>query len=254
MADKALAGRTAIVTGSGQNIGRAIALALARQGAGVVLNGSRNVDALGAVASEIHEDGGKALVIKADVGNADAVQAMVADAVAAFGSIDIAVSNVSTRLHQPFLEISVADWHRVLETNLSSSFYLARAVIPHMQARSWGRIIHISGQDGFFPKTNRAHNVVCKAGVHALAKALAIEFGPYGITANTIVPGIIETVRDPSNYPDYEENYERRRQALPLRRLGKVEDIAEACLYLSSESGAYMTGQRIILNGGEFMF
>ena len=253
MAQQSLAGRTAIVTGAGKNIGRAIALALAGQGAGVVLNGLRDVGALEAVAAEIHQSGGRALVARADVSDADAVQAMVAEAVAVFGGVDIAVSNVSLRLHQPLLEISVADWHRVIETNLSASFYLARAVIPHMKARGWGRIIHISGSDGFFPKANRAHNVVCKAGVHALAKAIAVEYGPHGITANTIAPGIILTSRDPVHYPGFEAEYERRRQALPVRRLGKPEEIAEACLFLVSESGGYVTGQVLHINGGELM-
>lgn len=253
MAQQSLAGRTAIVTGAGKNIGRAIALALAGQGAAVVLNGLRDSDALEGVATEIRRIGGKALVARADVGDAEAVQAMVDETLKVFGGVDIAVSNVSVRLHQAFLEISIADWNRVIATNLSASFFLARAVIPHMQERGWGRIIHISGSDGFFPKANRAHNVVCKAGVHALAKAIAVEFGPYGITANTIAPGIIETVRDPANYPNAGEEYERRRQALPVRRLGKPEEIAQACLFLVSENAGYVTGQVLHINGGELM-
>jgi NAD(P)-dependent dehydrogenase (short-subunit alcohol dehydrogenase family) len=250
---RSLAGRTAIVTGSGQNIGRAIALALAAEGANVVLNGHRNVDALESVAAEIRQLGAKPLVAVADVGDPAAVSQMVGRAQAAFGSVDIAVSNVGVRHHQPFLDITVEDWKSILNTNLNASFYMARAVLPGMVERRWGRIIHISGRDGFFPKTNRAHNVTCKAGVFALAKAIAVEFGPSGITANTVAPGIIETTRDPVHYPDFEREYERRRQQMPVRRLGRVEDIAESCLYLCSEAGGFVTGQVLHVNGGEFI-
>lgn len=248
-----LQGRTALVTGSGQNIGRGIILALARAGANVVVNGHRNASAIEAVATEAREHGVEALAIIADVGDPLAVDAMVGQATERFGSVDIAVSNVGVRHHQPFLEISVDDWRSILNSNLNSAFYLARAVLPAMAARKWGRVIHISGRDGFFPKTNRAHNVTCKAGLVALAKAIAVEFGPLGITANAIAPGIIETTRDPRHYPDFEREYEKRRQAMPVRRLGRVEDIADACLYLCSEAGGFVTGQVLHVNGGEFI-
>lgn len=254
MNDTPLQGRTALVTGSGRNIGRAIALDFARAGANLVLNGHSDREALEDVARQARRLGVQALTVIADVGDAQAVQAMVDQAVKAFGSVDIAVSNVSVRLHQPLLDISVQDWNRVLQTNLSAAFYLARACLPHMQARRWGRIIHISGRDGFAPKANRAHNVTCKAGVFALAKAIAVEFGEYGITANAVAPGIVETSRDPAQYPDASDGFEARRQALPLRRLGEVEDIAGACTYLCSKAGGYVTGQILHVNGGEFMF
>jgi len=252
-ASRTLQGRTALVTGSGQNIGRAIALALARAGANVVINGHRNVAALDAVAAEARALGVEAISAVADVADPDAVEAMVERSVKQFGSLDIAVSNVSLRHHQPFLEISVQDWRHIIETNLSASFYLARSALPHMKQRHWGRIIHISGRDGFFPKENRAHNVTCKAGVFALAKAIAVEFGPYGITANTIAPGVIDTTRDVTHYPDLEHMNQVRRKAMPVRRLGRSDDIAGACLYLCSEAGSFMTGQIMHVNGGEFM-
>ncbi len=251
--ERPLAGRSAVVTGSGQNLGRGIALALARAGANVVVNGHRNVAALEAVATEVRQLGGKALVAVADVSDPEAVNTMVKRAAEAFGSVDIAVSNVGVRHHQPFLDISIDDWKSILDTNLNASFYMAKSVLPGMVERKWGRIIHISGRDGFFPKTNRAHNVTCKAGVFALAKAIAIEFGPHGITANAVAPGIIETTRDSVHYPDFEREYERRRQLMPVRRLGRVEDIADACLYLCSAAGGFVTGQVLHVNGGEFI-
>lgn len=256
---KPLSGRTAIVTGSGRNIGKAIALAFARDGANVVINGHKDLDAVQSVVEEVESLGAKAIGLMADVSDYQAVNAMVQEAVGRFGSADIAVSNVSLRLHQPFLDISVHDWHRILNTNLSSSFYLAKACLPFMVEKKWGRIINISGRDGFSPKPNRAHNVTAKAGVFALAKAIASEFGSFGITANAIAPGIIETTRDLAHYPDAanssaHNSFEARRQAMPMKRFGTVEEIAAACSYLCSEHGGFTTGQIIHINGGEFMF
>ena len=172
---KPLAGRTAIVTGSGQNIGKAIALHFARAGANVVVNGHRNQAAIDDVVKEIEALGARGLACLADVGDAHAVAAMVRKAEDKFGTVDIAVSNVSVRLHQPFYDISLEDWDRIMRSNLSSAFYLARAVLPGMQKSKWGRIIHISGEDGFQGHIpGRAHNMVCKAGVHAFSKAVGI--------------------------------------------------------------------------------
>lgn len=251
--DQPFAGRTAIVTGSGRNIGKGIALALARGGANVVVNGHRDADAVDAVVAEITAAGGSAIGVMADVSSHDAVRAMVERAVAAFGAVDIAISNVAYRPKQPFLEISVDDWHRVLETNLSAAFYLARNVIPHMQGRRWGRIIHISGFDGFWGHvTERAHNVACKAGVHGLAKAIAREFGGEGITANTVAPGAIDTVRDWSQYAHQEKS--RIESEIPAGRFGKIEEVAAACEFLCAERGAFVSGQVIHVNGGHYMY
>jgi 3-oxoacyl-[acyl-carrier protein] reductase len=248
-----LAGRTALVTGSGRNLGKGAALALAAAGANIVLNGHRDQAALDAAAAEVRALGVEAMTVLADVSDPQAVQRMVDQAVERFGGVDIAISNVGLRLRQPFLEISVEDWNRVLSTNLSSCFYLARAVLPKMKERGFGRIIHISGRDGFWTLPLRAHNVTCKAGMHSLAKAIALEFGEFGITANTIAPGKMDTVREDTHYPGYQEAWERSRQAMPLRRLGTPEDIGSACLYMCT-GGDYVTGQLLHLNGGEFLF
>lgn len=249
-----LAGRTAIVTGSGQNIGRAIALAFAADGANVVVNGHRNAAALDDVVAEIKALGAKAIPVLADVGDPKAVQAMVERAVEAFGTVDIAVSNVSRRLHAPFLDITIEEWQGILNSNLSASFYLARSTIPLMQKGRWGRIIHISGRDGFAPAPNRAHNVVAKAGMFALAKAIGMEHGPDGITANAVAPGIIDTTRDAAQYPDFQKRYAARRDAMPARRFGKAEEIGAACAYLASDDAGFINGQVLHVNGGEFMF
>ena len=249
-----LIGRTAIVTGSGRNIGRDIALAFAAAGANVVVNGSRHRDRIDHVVDEARRLGADAIGIVADVGDAQAVQEMVAQCVRRFGSVDIAVSNVAMRQHQPLLEITPTQWDDTLRTNLGSCFYLARSALPHMQARGWGRIVHISGRDGFFPKENRAHNVTAKAGMHALAKAISLEFAPFGITANTVAPGLMDTVRDMRQYPDFEHMMTQRLPKVPARRLGTGLDVAQACLYLCSDAAGFVTGQLLHVNGGEFMY
>lgn len=248
-----LADRTAIVTGSGRNIGRGIAIALARCGANVVVNGHRDREAVDRVVAEITGAGGRAIGVIADVSDHAAVAAMVASATERFGGVDIAVSNVAFRPKQPFLDISIEDWHRVVDTNLSSAFYMARAVIPGMRTRRWGRIIHISGFDGFWGHvTERAHNVACKAGVHGLTKALAREFGADGITVNTVAPGAIDTVRDWSQYAHQEKA--RIESEIPIGRFGRIEEMAHACEFLCHPDGQFVTGQVIHVNGGHYMY
>ena len=253
MKNASFGGRTAIVTGSGRNIGRAIALALGAGGANVVVNGHSDAKAVEAVVREIETAGGRALGVMADVSSPGQVADMVAQAVARFGSVDIAVSNVGMRKKQAFLDISLEDWNTVLATNLSSAFYLARAVIPHMRERRWGRIIHISGFDGFWGQvTERAHNITCKAGLHGLTKALAREFGPEGITVNSVVPGAIDTVRDWTQYTH--QAREKIEAEIPVGRFGKVEEVAAACAFLCGEGGAFTSGQALHVNGGHYMF
>ena len=166
-----LKGRTAVVTGSGQNIGEAIAKLFSQAGANVVVNGASSREKVERVVAEIRETGGEAIGVMADVGDADAVEAMVDEAAETFGSVDIAVSNVSIRKKQPVEDISVKDWQDTINTNLNSAFYLARCVVPLMKKTGWGRIIHISGVDGFAAHVpTRTHNITCKAGVHALPR------------------------------------------------------------------------------------
>lgn len=248
-----LSGRTAIVTGSGRNIGRAIALALAAQGASVVVNGHRDRAAVDAVVREIVDAGGRAHGVMADVSSPEDVARLVGEALAHFGSVDIAVSNVALRRMQPFLEISVQDWREVLGTNLDPAFYISRCVIPHMRSRRWGRIVLVSGFDAFWGHvTHRAHNVAAKAGLHGLAKALAREFGADGITVNTLAPGAIDTVRDWSQYK-HQPKDEIEKQ-IPLGRFGDVDEVAAACLFLASDAGGFVSGQAIHVNGGHYMY
>jgi NAD(P)-dependent dehydrogenase (short-subunit alcohol dehydrogenase family) len=248
-----LSGRAALVTGSGRNIGRAIARSLAAQGAKVVVNGHSDRAAVDAVVDEIRASGGQALGVMADVSVDAEVARLVQETAAHFGSLDIVVSNVGIRRKQAFLEITPEQWDEVLRTNLSAAFYLARHAIPLMRPQRWGRIVLISGFDGFWGQvTHRAHNITAKAGLHGLAMALAREFGSDGITANTVAPGAIDTVRDWSQYTHQQR--EQIEKEIPLGRYGTTDELAAACDLLCSDRGGFISGQVIHVNGGHYMY
>jgi NAD(P)-dependent dehydrogenase (short-subunit alcohol dehydrogenase family) len=248
-----LDGKVAIVTGSGRNIGCAVAESFGACGAKVVVNGHRDRKAIDAVAGGIKERGGEAIALLADVSRDEEVGRLVASTVEAFGTVDIVVSNVGIRRYRAFLDITPEEWREVIETNLSASFYLARHAIPHMRKTGKGRFIAISGFDGFWGQiTHRAPNLAAKAGMHGLAKAIAREFGPDGITANTVAPGAIDTVRDWSQYPHV--SAEKTLAEIPLHRRGHVDEIAAACLFLASDAGGFVSGQVIHVNGGHYMY
>jgi 3-oxoacyl-[acyl-carrier protein] reductase len=248
-----LDGKVAIVTGSGRNIGRSVAESFAALGARVVVNGHKDRDAVEAVVKGIRDGGGEAMTCMADVSEDAEVGRMVKTAADAWGSVDIAVSNVGIRRLQPFLEITVEQWDEVIRTNLSAAFYLARHSIPHMRTKRWGRFIVVSGFDGFWGQvTHRAHNLAAKAGLHGLAKAIGREFGSDGITSNTVAPGAIDTVRDWSQY--VHQTPEKILPEIPLQRFGHIDEIAGACVFLASSAGGFVSGQVIHVNGGHYMY
>jgi 3-oxoacyl-[acyl-carrier protein] reductase len=248
-----LDGRVALITGSGRNIGRAIAESFAAAGARVVINGHRDREALDETAAAIRANGGQVLPVMADVSDHNSVSAMVDETVETFGGIDIVVSNVGIRKYRAFLDITPQEWDEVLRSNLSAAFYLARAAIPHMREKRFGRIVVISGADGFWGHvTHRAPNVTAKIGMHGLAMAIAREFGHDNITANTVSPGPIDTVRDWSQY--VHQKPEDVIRGVPLGRYGHVDEIAGACLFLASPAGGFVTGQVIHVNGGAHMY
>jgi NAD(P)-dependent dehydrogenase (short-subunit alcohol dehydrogenase family) len=247
--DRTLEGHVALITGSNRNIGRAIALELAKAGAAVVVNGHRDRDAIDAVVDEIRSAGGRAIGCLADVSMRADMRRMVKEASDAFGKVDIAVSNVGIRNPVPFLELSEEEWDFTLRTNLSASFHLAQETLPCMIAQRWGRIIHIVGGSNFFAyATRRAHSIAAKAGMHGLTKALAKEFGPMGVTVNTVAPGNVNTERDWSKYR--KEDHDRAVAQIPLQRQAETDDIAAACLYLCN-AGSYVSGQVLHVNGAQ---
>ena len=248
-----LAGRVALVTGGTRNLGRAAVDAFAAAGADVVLVTSSSPEKAAEIAREVSETHGvRASHVVAEIADHEQVQSAVDQAIGEMGRVDIAVEAAAIRPHAPFLEISVDDWQRVLTTNLSSAFFFARALLPGMIERKWGRIIHVSGADGFAGYPNRAHNIAAKAGLHGFTKALALETAAHGITVNSIVPGAFLTERDLRQYPGWKN--EEVAKGIPVQRLGHVEEFAAMCVHLSSERSGYVTGQALHMNGGQWMF
>lgn len=251
----ALKGRTALVTGGGKNLGRAIAIALAEAGADVAVTGHSSVAETEETAEMIRAAGRKAAVVMGDVSQAADVDRMVGEAQAALGPIDILVSNASQRPRRHFLELTVEEWDHIIRNNLSASFYFARLLVGPMKARGFGRVILIGGPDGQRPEpyngsATRAHCNTAKAGLIGLAKAIAMEFGADSITSNVVCPGIMNTSRDPVNYPHWPIPKEELQRRLAMPRLGEPFEVADMCVFLATDSAAYVTGQTLHVSGG----
>jgi 3-oxoacyl-[acyl-carrier protein] reductase len=249
-----LAGRAAFVTGASRNIGRAIALGFAAEGADLVLNTRANREELEAVADECRKHGVRVVSVLGDIGDPDAVENMVERGLAALGGIDVLVCNAAIRPHTPVTETSLEEWHRVLAVNLHSAFYLVRAVVPGMTARGRGSIIALGGQSSITGRAGTAAVTAAKHGLLGLVRALAAELGPSGIRVNMVVPGTIDTERRYAEwYPEFRQTppgAPEQLKRIPLGRLGRPEEIAEACLFLASDASAYVTGDTIRVMGG----
>ncbi len=248
---KELDGKVALVTGAGQNIGRAIALRLASLGAKVAVNGRSNREAVDGVVAEIVGAGGQALAVMGDVSDPEQVPAFTDRCVSELGGIDIVVSNAGLRRQTPLVEMEFAEWREILSVALDGAFLLARAAAPQMMARGGGRIVALSGISSHVGTANRCHVAASKAGLEGLMRALAVELAPHGITCNTVSPGTIDTVRGAAAgaLPPSRGNM----GAIPLGRKGDVDDIAAAVAHLVGPGGNYVTGQTLHVNGGSFL-
>ncbi|WP_420562474.1 SDR family NAD(P)-dependent oxidoreductase [Thalassobaculum sp.] len=245
-----LDGKIAVVTGAGKNIGREIALTLARDGAAVVVNGRGDQAAVDRVAEEIRALGGRAFGHLADVSDETAVTAMVERAVAEFGGIDIVVSNAGLRRQTPFLEMGLVEWREILSVALDGAFILTRACVPHMIGREGGAIVGLSGVSTHVGTPERCHVSASKSGLEGLMRALAVELGPHGITANCVAPGAIDTVRAAAagQMPST-----MRAAGVPAGRKGTMQEIAAMVRHLVGPHGRFITGQTIHVNGGAFL-
>jgi 3-oxoacyl-[acyl-carrier protein] reductase len=244
MTDRVLSGMTSFVSGSGQNIGRAIAVNLAQMGCNVVVNGSSNRDAAQATADMVEATGAKALVAMGDVGHSDDVATMAQAALAHFGMVDIVVNNAARRPHKPFLEMLDEDWHTVMNTALTSVFYTSRAFLPGMVDKGWGRVINFAGMNAIKGYIEGAPISAAKHGIWGLTKALSMEFAPKGITANVISPGQIRAEAATEDDP-------ARAAKIPTGFMGQPDDIAAMVGFLASPQARFVTGQMIAVNGGE---
>jgi 3-oxoacyl-[acyl-carrier protein] reductase len=245
-----LDGKVALVTGAGKNIGRTIALTLARDGASVVVNGRADRAIVDGVVGEIQAAGGKAMGYVADVTDPRGVGQMVEAAVGTLGGLDIVVSNAGLRRQTPFLDMSYAEWREILSVALDGAFVLAKAAVPHMVRRGGGAIVAMSGVSTHVGTPSRCHVSASKAGLEGLIRALAIELAPHRITCNCVAPGMIDTVRGPSAGTRPATLGE---EGIPLRRKGRIEEIAAMVRLLAGPEGGYITGQTIHVNGGVFL-
>ena len=243
-------GKVALVTGSGKNIGRTIALDLAARGASLVINGRGDRGAVDDVVAEIEASGGQAIGCLADVSDEAQTRAMVAAAVAAFGGIDIVVSNAGLRRQTPFLEMSLAEWREILSVALDGAFILCRAAVPHMLGRGGGAIVALSGISTHIGTPNRCHVSASKAGLEGLMRALAMELAPERITCNTLAPGAVDTVRGAAAGAMPQTMTDR---GIPLGRKAAMQEIAATVRFLAGPEGRYITGQTLHVNGGAFL-
>jgi 3-oxoacyl-[acyl-carrier protein] reductase len=248
-----IAGKVAVVTGGNRNIGRCTALALASAGADAAILYGQDEKAARKVCEEIRALGVRAAMYQADLADVERLRGIVKDIGQALGEPDILVNNAAIRPNPKFSEITVEDWDRVFATNLRAPFFLSQAVLPGMIRKGWGRIVNLGGTDAYWGKVRRAHGVSAKLGLVGMTRALALEVARFGVTVNVVVPGTIDTVRPrPDWYPGLETGFADRLERLPMARLGKPEEVAEACLFLASTLASYTTGQELFVSGGAF--
>lgn len=239
--------RTALITGAGRNIGRAVALGLAQDGMNIVVNGSADREAAERVAAEARSFGVNAIAVMADVGDSAACARLAEAALAAFGTVDVLVNNAALRPARPFLETEAADWRRVMAVDLEAAIWLSRALLPGMLAQGWGRIVNFTGMNAIHGYAGRAPVSVAKHGLWGLTKALGKEFGPKGITVNAISPGPIASDGDDPAADSHRQGYVAK---VPAGRMGRPEEVAAVVRMLASDGGAYVNGQMIQVNGG----
>ena len=244
-----LDGKTALVTGASQGIGRAVAALLAKQGARVVV-AARSVDKLEALAQEIAAAGGQAHPLALDLSHPADVPQRLATLPPEWAEVDVLVNNAGVTADGLFARMSLEQWERVLTTNLTGTFAVTRELVRGMMRLRWGRIVCVSSVVGLMGNPGQANYAASKAGMIGFCKALARELGSRSITANVVAPGYIVTAMT-------EALPEKGREALEaniaLRRLGTVEDVAAAVLYLCSEEASYVTGHVLNVSGGLYM-
>jgi 3-oxoacyl-[acyl-carrier protein] reductase len=244
-----LEGRTALVTGASQGIGRACALALAGAGARVAL-AARNEAKLAEVATEIAANGGTAQTFAIDIASEESIKVGAKAAIAHFGSIEILVNNAGITKDTLLLRMKRADWDSVIATNLTGTFLLTQALVSPMLKARWGRIINISSVVGETGQAGQANYAASKAGLIGFTKSLARELASRGITANAVAPGYVETAM--TAVLDEKQRAAMLTQ-IPLARAGTDQDIASAVRFLASDEAAYITGHVLDVNGGMYM-
>ena len=245
-----LEGRTALVTGASRGIGRAIALALAGEGADVAINYVSNEEAAASLVEEIQTLGRRAVLARADVSDFPDTYAMAHSVLRDFGHIDILVNNAGVTSDKTFVNMDHSTWRKVLAINLDGVFNCTKVCIDQMVEQNYGRVVNITSVIGQIGNFGQANYAASKAGVAAMTKTLAKELASKGITVNAVAPGFIETEMI-SSIP--ESLQDRLLSQIPLRRFGKAEEVAQMVVFLCSPEGDYVTGAELEVNGGLFM-
>jgi acetoacetyl-CoA reductase len=246
----ALDGQVALVTGGSRGIGRATAIALAAEGANVVINYTSNADAATSAAAECEKHGVKTLVVQADVSQVEDAQRLVKAAEEAFGKVDILVNNAGINRDRTIARMAPEDWDTVIQTDLSSAFYCTNAAVGGMRERKYGRIVNISSIQGQQGAVGLANYSAAKAGMIAFTKTAARELARDNITANAVCPGYVETDMISGLSDEIKQTLISR---IPLGRFGRPEEVAETVVFLCKPSGAFYTGAQLNMNGGEYM-
>ncbi len=251
-----LKGKTALIAGAGRNNGRAIALRYASEGADLIMVARKREEELNQTAKECEALGVKTFTVLADLSQHEEVNRVVQQGTDRFGKVDVLVTVAGLRPHKDFWDISYEEWDQVLRVNLSSTFYLAKAVAPGMIKRKSGSIIALGGMASLTCQPQRAHVIASKSGLYGLIKALAWELGPYNVRANLIALNMIENKRlNPEWYlePGGDPLTATEVANTALKRKGTREEVANVALFLGSDQSSYVTGDRVICAGGRIM-
>jgi 3-oxoacyl-(acyl-carrier-protein) reductase len=245
-----LKGRTALVTGGSRGIGRAVAIALADEGADVAINYVSSETAARDVAEHIKKMGRRAMLAQADVSDYPDTFRMAQDVIREFGHLDILVNNAGINSDKTFTKMDHASWRKVLGTNLDGVFNCTKVFVDQMLGQGYGRVVNITSVIGQIGNFGQANYAASKAGVAAFTKSLAKELAGKGVTVNAVAPGFIETEMV-AGIPDKVK--ERLLAQIPLHRFGTAEEVARAVVYIVSSDGDYITGAELSINGGLLM-
>jgi NAD(P)-dependent dehydrogenase (short-subunit alcohol dehydrogenase family) len=244
-----LAGKVAIVTGSGRGLGKAMAITLADAGAELVVTARTESEILG-TAQEIKEKGKRALAVQADITDPEQVNRLVHKTIDHFSKVDILVNNAGVAIVRPFQEMSLVEWRKTVDTNLTSLFLCSQAVGSYMIRQRRGKIINITSIDGAAGKATLVAYCAAKGGVIQFTKALAVEWAKYNIQVNAIGPGAFYT-KPMAVVLDDEKLGPIRRKKIPMGREGRPEELGPLVVYLASPASDFMTGETIFIDGGE---
>lgn len=243
-----LKGKTAIVTGAGTGIGKEIAIALASEGADVLVHYNASKAGAEETATRITEIGRKTVIVQANLTDAKAAANLMERAVREFGCLDILINNAALTIFKDFFEITEEDWDSVLGTNLKGLFFLTQAAAGYMRTIGYGRIINIGSVHSRASLPGFCPYAASKGGVESLTRQSSIELAKFNITVNTISPGLVEIEKNLEN-PQYDRNHRARQ--IPVQRVGIPSDIAQAVVFFASEKSGFITGQSLIIDGGQ---